>query len=145
MSNSDKNSLSFQTINYADTISQFMEKVNNNFKKIIESNGGPAGVKGNDGDQGVPTKPKVPIHVWIQNEHYNSEYSKGDTFILDLDGYEDELTDVKYQEGHLILLQNAHVYILEVNNNDFTLHPRYLLSFQSCNSDVCAFCIFRKP
>ena len=133
MSNSDKNKLSFQTINYADTISQFMEKVNNNFEKIIESNGGPAGVKGDDGDQGVPTKPKVPIHVWVQNEHYNSEYSEGGTFRLDLNGYENELTDVKYQEGHLILLQNAHVYILEVNN-DFTLYPRFLLSFQSYNS-----------
>lgn len=144
MSNIDKNSLSFQTINYADTISEFMEKVNNNFKTILLNNGGPEGDRGPEGDQGVPTKPKVPIHVWIQNEHYNSEYSEGDTFILDLDGYEDELTDVKYQEGHLILLQNAHVYILEVNN-DFTLYPRYLLSFQSCNSDVCAFCIFRKP
>ena len=55
-----KNELLKNRITISDTISQFMEKCNNNFSAIIEWGGGPAGEEGDDGKQGVPTKPKVP-------------------------------------------------------------------------------------
>ena len=129
-----KNEL-LQTISTSDTISQFMEKCNNNFSKIVEWKGGPEGVDGDKGDPGVPTKPKVPIHVWIAGEDYGAESESLN------DGYEivgykdDELTDVKYQEGHLIILENAHVYILEADKDDFfNLKPKFLLALHSYNS-----------
>jgi hypothetical protein len=48
-----------------------------------------------------------------------------------------DLTNAKYQEGHLILLENAHVYILEVDNtvSNYTLKPRFLIALQSYNQD----------
>lgn len=127
MSNSDKNTLSFQRIAGSDTISQFMEKVNNNFEKIIESNGGPAGVKGDDGDQGIPTKPKVPIHVWVEGENYAIENKLNEREYEVV--HNEDLTNVKYQEGHLIMLQNAHVYKLE--NIDGNLTPKFMITLQS--------------
>ena len=127
MSNSDKNTLSFQRITGSDTISQFMEKVNNNFEKIIESNGGPAGVKGDDGDQGVPTKPKIPIHVWVEGENYAIENKLNEREYEVV--HNEDLTNVKYQEGHLIMLQNAHLYKLE--NIDGNLTPKFMIALQS--------------
>ena len=47
-----------QTINKSDTISQFVDKCNHNFSKIVELGGGTAGVQGEQGTQGVPVKPK---------------------------------------------------------------------------------------
>ena len=120
------NELFISRIETTDTISQFMEKVNNNFSKLIENNGGPTGDKGDMGVQGAPTKPKVPIHVWKINEDYSTEISYGEDF--EIIGYGD-LADVKYQEGHLILLENAHVYKLGVDNN--TLTPKYIFTLQS--------------
>lgn len=127
MSNSDKNTLSFQRIAGSDTISQFMEKVNNNFEEIIKNNGGPAGVKGDDGNQGVPTKPKVPIHVWVAGEDYSNEIKSNDSF--EIVNIYNNLSNVKYQEGHLIILENAHLYRLE--KIDVNLKPKYILSLQS--------------
>ena len=126
------NELFISRIETTDTISQFMEKVNNNFSKLIENNGGPTGDKGDMGVQGAPTKPKVPIHVWKINEDYSTEISYGEDF--EIIGYGD-LADVKYQEGHLILLENAHVYKLEVDNtnSNFSLKPIFLIALQSYN------------
>ena len=116
-----------------DTISELMEKYNNNFSTIIECGGGPAGVEGKEGKQGVPTKPKVPIHVWKKNEDYQSEYTTNDINTpYGIYDYED-LSDVKYQEGHLIVLENGHVYILE-NNENYDLTPKYKIALQSYNA-----------
>ena len=72
MSNRDinvlKNNLNSNRIEITDTISQFMEKCNNNFALIGEWGGGPEGSQGDRGEQGVPTKPKVPIHVWKEGK-----------------------------------------------------------------------------
>ena len=129
-----KNTLSFQEITYSDTISQFMEKVNNNFSKLIENNGGPIGNRGEDGVQGVPAKPKVPIHVWKNGEYTETVSDDGDSedFEISVNNEKVDLTDAKYQEGHLILLENAHVYILEVDNtvSNYTLKPRFLTALQ---------------
>lgn len=127
-----KNELWKNRIEITDTISQFMEKCNNNFTIISEWGGGPSGVKGDNGDPGFPTKPKVPIHIWRAGVEYAVER---DNMIADEDIYVD-LTDVKYQEGHLIILQNAHVYILELQSNtenEFSLKPKFVLALQSYN------------
>lgn len=135
MSNRDIDTLKdglLQTISTSDTISQFMEKCNNNFSIIAKWGGGPDGAKGDDGDPGVPTKPKVPIHVWEKGKDYIDESGSLNEG-YEIEGYEDdELTDVKYQEGHLIILDNAHVYILETDNNN--LKPKYILALHSYNS-----------
>lgn len=120
-------------IELSDTISQFMEKCNNNFSAIVEWGGNPDGTKGEKGDQGVPTKPKVPIHVWRIGEEYNNEAKSPDGGFEIYDWNED-LSDVKYQEGHLIMLENANIYILESDNN-FNLKPKYIVSLNSYNSD----------
>ena len=138
MSNRDinvlKNKLLENRIEISDTISQFMEKCNNNFSAIIEWGGGPAGTKG-EGDQGVPTKPKVPIHVWREGKEYTEEVTSTDEKYEIIDWNED-LTDVKYQEGHLIMLGNAHVYILEyTGENNFDLRPKFIVALQSYNSN----------
>ena len=132
MSDKTKNSLSIATIKSSDTISQFMEKCNNNFSAIVGKGGGPAGERGEQGEQGVPTKPKVPIHVWKEGDGFQykgeSDTPNGG---YEIDNYFEDLTDVKYQEGHLIMLQNAHVYILESNGG--ILKPVFLLALQSYN------------
>lgn len=131
MSNRDierlKNELLTNKIELSDTISQFMEKCNNNFSAIIEWGGGPAGEKGDEGEPGIPTKPKVPIHIWRKGIEYDSEIIDNDTFTI---CYSVDLTDSKYQEGHLIMLKNAHVYILETNS-EFKLTPKYIFTLQS--------------
>lgn len=131
MSNHDierfKNELLTNKIELSDTISQFMEKCNNNFSAIIEWGGGPAGEKGDEGEPGIPTKPKVPIHIWRKGIEYDSENIDNDTFTI---CYSVDLTDSKYQEGHLIMLKNAHVYILETNS-EFKLTPKYIFTLQS--------------
>ena len=116
----------------SDTISQFMEKCNNNFSAIIEFGGGPVGEKGEKGEDGVPTKPKVPIHVWKERVDYeyeepsdNNEYEIINPFV--------ELDDPKYKDGHLIILENAHVYILELDNTNFQLKPKFLTIFNTYN------------
>ena len=125
-----KNELLKNRIELSDTISQFMEKCNNNFSTIAEWGGGPDGVKGDDGDPGVPTKPKVPIHVWIAEKEYTSEHTTVDnSFTIEIKN-ENELKNSKYQEGHLIMLKNGHVYILEVDSN-FDLKPKFILALQS--------------
>ena len=116
-------------INSTDTISQFMEKCNNNFYKIVEFGGGPAGVKGESGSQGVPTKPKVPIHVWKKETDYDYEIEITDEVYI-INSWYNDLSDDKYQEGHLIILENGHVYKLEQNDN-FELEPIYIISIQS--------------
>ena len=120
-----------EEINKTDTILQFMDKCNSNFAKISKKGGGPAGVEGDEGSQGVPAKPKVPIHVWKQGVEYDYEYSTSDGFTIIYN--QEILEDKKYQEGHLILLQNAHVYVLETDN--LSLTPKYLLGLQSYNNN----------
>ena len=124
-------------IELSDTISQFMEKCNNNFSAIVEWGGGPTGTKGDEGDQGVPTKPKVPIHVWRKYIEYNSEAETLDPDEkFEISSWNEDLTNVKYQEGHLIMLENAHVYILEYETeNNFNLRPKFILGLQSFNPD----------
>ena len=130
-----KNEL-LKKIETSDTISQFMEKCNSNFSTIIEYSGGSVGEKGDKGEQGVPAKPKVPIHVWVKGEEYSSETEITDIdndtpqFIITLttDG-EEELTKNEYQEGHLIMLENGHVYIL--NTVNYTLEPNFIIAIQS--------------
>ena len=126
----------FQEISQYDTISQFMEKCNNNFAIISAMGGGPAGVEGDKGDQGIPTKPKVPIHVWTEGKEYDSEITIFDN--CELIGINVDLTSDEYKDGHLIMLQNAHVYILEVDIKDnFTLKPKYVFGLQSYdNSEI---------
>ena len=152
----EKNKLSFQTITTSDTISQFMEKVNNNFKLIDSDNAGPAGVKGEKGDQGVPTKPKVPIHAWKKGVDYIEEKENETIFeipstIENKDIIKVDLKDSKYQEGHLIMLENGHVYILELTE-DFTLNPKFLIAVQSFDPNsvidgkncICSYSIRRR-
>ena len=138
MSNTNK---VINRIELSDTISQFMEKCNKNFSTITEWGGGPAGIQGEEGGQGVPTKPKVPIHVWKKGKkedgcQYKDEVTTFDSFEINV-WYED-LTDSKYQDGHLIMLENGHVYILKIDDKDnFSLKPNYLISMQTYDpSDV---------
>ncbi len=119
--------LSIDRIETSDTISEFMEKVNNNFTNILIHGGGPRGVEGDQGHQGVPTKPKVPIHVWIEGENYAIENKLNEREYEII--HNEDLTNVKYQEGHLIMLQNAHVYKLE--NIDGNLTPKFIIALQS--------------
>lgn len=139
----EKNKLSFQEITGSDTISKFMEKVNSNFNEIIKNNGGPIGTQGVKGEQGVPTKPKVPIHVWKKGVEYIKETKfEIPSKIENEDNIKVDLKNAKYQEGHLILLENAHVYILEVDNTDsnFSLKPKFLIALQlSYNQDGVTF------
>jgi len=127
------NELFISRIETTDTISQFMEKCNRNFTNLIENNGGPIGSQGERGEQGAPTKPKVPIHAWKKGKEYETETSyDGKNFEIYVDDINEDLTNVKYQEGHLILLENAHVYILEVDNtvSNYSLKPRFLITLQ---------------
>lgn len=119
------------TINTSDTISQFMEKVNNNFTTIMSMGGGPAGVEGEKGDPGAPTKPKVPIHVWVDGVEYYGEKQSSSTGYYYIEYDNEILSDIKYQEGHIIMLQNAHVYRLELNNETYKLEPKFLIALQS--------------
>lgn len=124
----EKNTLSFDPIEFSDTISQFMEKCNNNFAKIISNNGGPKGDKGEQGNPGVPTKPKVSIHVWKDEVEYANEYYDSDkkVFYIDDNNIKEDLTKEKYKVGHLIILENGNVYILE--NSEKKLKPKFKLS-----------------
>ena len=124
-------------IELTDTLSQLVEKCNNSFNTIAEWGGGPAGVKGDDGDQGIPTKPKVPIHVWIEGEEYITEHEVfNENYTLEVKN-ENELEDPKYQSGHLIMLKNAHIYILEEDKtNNFKLQPVFLLTLQTYDPDT---------
>ena len=93
------NTLSLAEIKSTDTISQFMEKCNNNFHQIVLHNGGPAGVEGEKGEQGVPTRPKVPIHIWTEGEEFTYEDTPSNKN-PELHGWkEEELSKGKYQEG----------------------------------------------
>ena len=124
----EKNTLSFVPIEFSDTISQFMEKCNNNFAKIISNNGGPKGDKGEQGNPGVPTKPKVSIHVWKDGVEYVNESHDSDNniFYIDDNNIFEDLTQEKYKVGHLIILENGNVYILE--NSEKKLKPKFKLS-----------------
>lgn len=130
--NDEQNGLSITRIETSDTISQFMEKCNNNFSNLLAYGGGTVGAQGDAGEQGVPAKPKVPIHVWKKGEGDGFQYrdegttETGEYIIVD---YYENLQDVKYQQGHLIILENAHVYIL--NNQNGNLEPTFLLALQS--------------
>ena len=131
--NDQKNELleKIQTITGDNTISDLMEICNNNFQMIAKYGGGPDGQKGDKGDQGIPTKPKVPIHAWVKGKEYTEEKN----FTLDVSESED-LTNNKYQEGHLIVLENGHVYILEVDNNSFELNPKFIIALQTFDPET---------
>ena len=122
-------------INSSDTISQFMEKCNNNFSAISKFGGGPSGEKGDDGSQGVPTKPKVPIHVWKKGDENEYDYEtiideKNEIFKLDT--WNVNLEEDMYQEGHIIILENAHAYILKVDEtDDYKLKPQFICALKS--------------
>ncbi len=134
--NNDEQKIIMQQIDSSDTIIQFMEKCNNNFYTISKNGGGPIGKEGIQGSQGVPTKPKVPIHVWKKGEQYENESfdETSKKFKLNL-LKEDELGSQIYQVGHLIVLENAHVYKLVIDeNNDENknkLTPEYIFTLQS--------------
>ena len=133
--NNDESKISITRIETSDTISQFMEKCNNNFSNLLAYGGGTVGAQGEHGDQGVPTKPKVPIHIWIQkSEEYDEEYhyiteESTSNNEFEITSYTEDLSKAKYQEGHLIILQNAHVYSLE--NDGGVLKPKFKLALQS--------------
>ena len=124
-----------QQISSSDTIKDFMEKCNNNFSIISKYGSGPEGKQGVEGSQGVPTKPKVPIHVWREGVEYDSEtpLKDGDGYIID--SWNVDLADSNYQEGHLIMLKNGHVYILKENEETKLLNPNYIMGLQSYNQD----------
>lgn len=126
----EKDKLLFDQITSADTISAFMEKCNNNFAKIISNNGGPKGDKGEQGNPGVPTKPKVSIHVWEDGVEYVNEYHDSDNniFYIDDNNIKEDLTQEKYKVGHLIILENGNVYILENSESEKKLKPKFKLS-----------------
>ena len=132
--NIDEQKIIMQQIDSSDTIKQFMEKCNNNFFAISKNGGGPIGSTGERGSQGVPTKPKVPIHVW--NDVY---YEEKETDIIseskdkyEIINYGDELEkNPKYQVGHLIILENAHVYKLEIDEDTNKLKPKFIFTLQS--------------
>ena len=118
------------TINTSDTISQFMEKVNNNFTTIINMGGGPKGVVGDKGDPGAPTKPKVFVHAWHFGYEFGREIEIIENKEYELENIVEDLTNCKYQEGHIIMLPNAHVYRLELNEK-YELEPKFLIALQS--------------
>ena len=120
-------------INSSDTISQFMEKCNNNFSAISKYGGGPSGEKGDDGSQGVPTKPKVPIHVWKKGDEYDYEtIIDENNEIFKLDTLNVNLEEDIYQEDHIIILENAHAYILKVDEtDDYRLKPQFICALKS--------------
>lgn len=122
-------------INSSDTISQFMEKCNNNFSAISKFGGGPSGEKGDDGSQGVPTKPKVPIHVWKKGDENEYDYETiidENNEIFKLDTWNVNLEEDMYQEGHIIILENAHAYILKVDEtDDYKLKPQFICALKS--------------
>ena len=129
-----KNKILENRIELSDTLSQFMEKCNNNFSIITQWGGGPVGEKGEEGERGIPTKPKVPIHIWRNGIEYFGESTTQDGN-FEINNYsEEDLKNNKYQEGHLIFLENAHVYILDIDENNFTLKPKYMLALHSYNS-----------
>ena len=129
-----KNKFLENKIELSDTLSQFVEKCNNNFSAIIEMGGGPAGEKGDEGKPGIPAKPKTPIHCWRSGIEYNFEITTPNGEFK-IDKWNEDLKDNKYQSGHLILLENAHVYILEIDDKDnFELKPKYIMALQSYNS-----------
>lgn len=130
-----KNKILENRIELSDTLSQFMEKCNNNFSVIAQWGGGPVGEKGEEGERGIPTKPKVPIHIWRDGIEYFGESTTPDGN-FEINNYsEEDLKNNKYQEGHLIFLENAHVYILDIDNeNNFTLKPKYMLALHSYNA-----------
>ena len=140
--NNDANKkMLLSTINEYDTIKDFMEKCNSNFLKISQNGGGPAGVQGEEGSQGAPTKPKVPIHAWKKGKEedgcqYQNEITTQNGFEIN-EWYED-LSNSIYQNGHLIILENGHVYTLKIDETDnFTLKPNYTISLQTYDpSDV---------
>ena len=115
----------------SDTLTDFMTKCNDNFTALVEMGGGMKGADGEKGSPGSPTKPKVPIHVWSDGYEYEGETPTADGKHV-LNVVHENLLDPKYQEGHLILLQNAHIYILTTEDGDeFRLKPRFLLGLQS--------------
>ena len=124
-----RDKISGQKIVYSDTMSSMCEKYNNNLEIIVEYGGGPEGPEGPDGPQGAPTKPKNPVHVWIEGEHYDSEIPSGISH--EIIGIMEDLSDVKYQEGHCIFLENGHVYVLETIG--YNLVPVYRVAMQSYN------------
>ena len=125
-----RDKISGQKIVYSDTMSSMCEKYNNNLEIIAEYGGGPEGPEGPDGPQGVPTKPKNPVHVWVEGEHYDSEIPSGSSY--EIIGIQDGLlTNVEYQEGHCIFLENGHVYVLETIG--YNLVPVYRVAMQSYN------------
>lgn len=127
--NGQKNELHLSEIKLSDTLSQFMEKCNNNFSTIVEWGGGPDGQKGDKGEQGIPTKPKVPIHAWIKGKDYDKEIGNKQ---FKINEYYVDLSNTDYQEGHLIMLENGHVYILKVDVTDnFKLKPNFIIALQS--------------
>ena len=130
MSTRDINSR-ISKITPSDTLTDFMTKCNDNFTAIVEMGGGMKGADGEKGSPGSPTKPKVPIHVWTDGNEYEGETPTADgKYVLNV--LNESLQNSKYQEGHLILLQNAHVYILTAEDGDeFNLRPRFLLGLQS--------------
>jgi hypothetical protein len=130
-SDSDVNLLLLSKIDESDTIKEFMEKCNNNFTTITEWNGGPIGATGIQGPQGIPTKPQVPIHVWKKGEEYKEENTTSGGFVLK--GYENTLEKFPYQEGHLIILENAHVYLLEIV--DTNLIPNFKFVMKSFDEE----------
>lgn len=133
MSTTNIDEQKMQQINSSDTIKEFMEKCNNNFSIISQFGGGPEGKQGVEGSQGVPTKPKVPIHVWIEGKEYDNETKiTEDKYKINV--VNEDLTDTKYQDGHLIMLKNGHVYILE-EDEEFNLKPNYIIALQSYNPD----------
>ena len=110
----------------SDTLSTFVKKCNDNFTAISTWSGIPNGKQGTPGASGSPTKPKVPIHIWKIDEDY-SEETEDKIEGFKIKTVKTDLTKPIYQEGHLILLENGHVYKLVVANNN-SLYPEYSLS-----------------
>ena len=133
MSNRDidvkKNEFLINRIAKSDTLSEFVDKCNANFDALFEMGGGPTGDKGDKGDIGNPTKPKVPIHVWVDPYDYEDE-NENDFKINTIHA---DLSESKYQEGHLIMLQNGHVYILKIQPDTFELAPEFVFAMQTYN------------
>lgn len=131
--NINEQKITMQQIDSSDTITQFMEKCNNNFAEIAKFGGGPKGVKGEEGSQGVPTKPKVPIHVWKKTEGGNDNdytYEESTENGFEIEHWYNDLSNNIYQDGHLVILENGHVYMLSADDN-FELNPKYIFSMQS--------------
>lgn len=133
MSTTNIDEQKMQQISSSDTIKDFMEKCNNNFSIISKYGSGPEGKQGVEGSQGVPTKPKVPIHVWREGVEYYNETSSDDGYVIN--DLTVNLADSNYQEGHLIMLKNGHVYILKEDEESKLLKPNYIMALQSYNQD----------